>query len=144
VQYVLACALSEGLVSLDHFSDTAVQEPAIRQVMSRIQAVPDPDATMDTTEHFYARVRVTMSSGEQVECFVDRPLGRDRDHPLPAGTLQAKFRDCVTQVLTDEAAGTLADLLLRLDKVGPIAGVSEVIAKGLRPPTEAHPAARAS
>jgi 2-methylcitrate dehydratase PrpD len=133
VQYVLACALAEGIVSLDHFSDDAVFDPAIRELLGRIKAAPDPQATMDTTDHFYARVRITLRSGEQVEAFVDRPVGRDRAHPLPAGTLEAKFRDCAGQVLTDGAAGHLLERLLALDTVGPIALLSNIIAEGMKP-----------
>jgi 2-methylcitrate dehydratase PrpD len=133
VQYVLARALAEGIVSLDHFSDHAVFEPAIRELMGRIRAAPDPHATMDTTDHFYARVRITLRSGEQVEAFVDRPVGRDPAHPLPAGTLEAKFRDCAGQVLSDVAAAHLLDRLLTLDTAGPIALLSSIIAQGMKP-----------
>lgn len=131
VQYVLARALAQGLVSLDHFSDEAVRDPAVRALMSRVRAAPDPDARMDTSEHFYARVRVTLGSGEQVEAFVDRPLGRDRHHPLPPGTLEAKFRDCATQVLTEAAAAELLDALLGLESCASISEVSGLIAAGL-------------
>jgi 2-methylcitrate dehydratase PrpD len=133
VQYVLARALAEGIVSLDHFSDQAVFEAPIRELMGRIRAAPDPQATMETTDHFYARVRVTLQSGEQVETYVDRPLGRDRDHPLPAGTLEAKFRDCAGQALTAVAAENLLERLLALEAAGPIALLSRIIAEGLKP-----------
>src|SRR6266850_3318997 len=85
IQYVLARALMHGIVSLDHFGDEAVRDPASRALMAKVHAAADPDAKAGTDDHFYARVRVTASSGEAFEHFVDRPLGRDRDHPLPAG-----------------------------------------------------------
>ena len=112
---------------------TAVCDPAIRELLGRVRAAPDPKATMETTDHFYARVRITLRSGEQVETFVDRPVGRDRAHPLPAGTLEAKFRDCAGQVLTDVAAALLLERLLTLDTAGPIALISNIIADGMKP-----------
>jgi 2-methylcitrate dehydratase PrpD len=132
VQYVLARALAEGIVSLDHFSDEAVFDPAVRELMGRIKASPDPQATMDTTDHFYARLRITLPSGEQVETFVDRPVGRDRAHPLPPGTLEAKFRDCVGQALGNVAADRLLERLLALEAAGPIALLSNIIAEGMK------------
>ncbi len=45
-------------------------------------AARDLSASMATTEHFYARLRVTRMDGSTVETYVDRPLGRDRDHAL--------------------------------------------------------------
>ena len=64
---------------------------------------------------------------------MDRPVGRDRAHPLPAGTLEAKFRDCAGQVLTDVAAALLLERLLTLDTAGPIALLSNIIADGMQP-----------
>jgi hypothetical protein len=64
---------------------------------------------------------------------VDRPVGRDPAHPLPAGTLEAKFRDCAGQVLSDVAAAHLLDRLLTLDTAGPIALLSSIIAQGMKP-----------
>jgi 2-methylcitrate dehydratase PrpD len=133
VQYVLARALAEGIVSLDHFSDDAVFDPGTRELMSRIKAAPDPQASMETTDHFYARLRITLRSGEQVETFVDRPVGRDREHPLPSGTLEAKFRDCARQVLTDVAADRLLEGLLALEIAGSITQLSNIIAEGMKP-----------
>jgi hypothetical protein len=83
-----------------------------------------------------------LRSGEQVEAFVDRPVGRDRAHPLPAGTLEAKFRDCARQVLTDVAAGRLLERLLALDTVGPIALLSNIIAEGVKPSLSQERASR--
>lgn len=144
VQYVLARALAEGLVSLDHFSDAAILDPATRAVMRKVRAAPDPGATMDTTEHFYARLRVTLASGETVEAFVDRPVGRDRAHPLPPRTLETKFRDCAGQVLTGEATDRLFALLSAIEAAGPVAAISDVIAGGLKPTVEPVPLRRAA
>ncbi|WP_210496646.1 MmgE/PrpD family protein [Microvirga antarctica] len=130
VQYVLARALSEGISRLDHFSDQAVNEPAIRAIMSRVRAAPDPDATMDTAEHFYARVRVTLHSGEKHEMFVDRPVGRDRDHPMPPGALEAKFRDCVAPTMTEEASVQLLRMLMQIENVAAMSAVTDVILTG--------------
>jgi 2-methylcitrate dehydratase PrpD len=103
VQYVLARALMHGIVSLEHFSDAAVRDDAARALMAKVNAQPDDSLGRSAEDHFYARLRVTTTAGETHEHFVDRPLGRDRDHPLPQGTLEAKFRDCARRAL-DEAS----------------------------------------
>ena len=130
IQYVLARALMHGIVSLDHFGDQAVRDPASRALMAKVHAAADPDAKAETDDHFYARVRVTASSGEAFEHFVDRPLGRDRDHPLPAGTLEAKFRDCASLVLDAESVDTLLRLCGGLESVVDVANLLDVIAAG--------------
>ena len=99
IQYVLARALAHGIVSMEHFSDEAVRDPATRALMTRVHAAPDPAAKRETNDHFYCRLKITTTAGETFEHFVDRPVGRDRDHPLPPGALEAKFRDCAKTVL---------------------------------------------
>ncbi|MGQ7792494.1 MmgE/PrpD family protein [Faunimonas sp. B44] len=128
VQYVLARALAQGQVCLGDFTDEAVQAPEIREIMSRVTAEPHPEARMDTTEHFFAEVTVTLADGHTVTASVDRPLGRDRDHPLPEGALEAKFLDCACQVLSRRAAEELADALLRLDEQRDVSALHHLVA----------------
>ena len=132
IQYVLARALMHGLLRLEDFSDAAVRDGAARVLMAKVHAAPDPDASAETDDHFYARVRVTTVTGTAFEHFVDRPLGRDRDHPLPAGTLVAKFRDCASTVLDADSAEALARLIADLDNVADVADVLQVLAAGVR------------
>jgi len=115
VQYVIARALMHGIVSLDHFTDVAVQDLAVRELMDRIEAEPHPKSVWESSEHFFAEVTVTTRSGEILKAYIDRPLGRDRKHPLPEGTLENKFKDCASQVITIGSADLLADRLLQLE-----------------------------
>ena len=132
VQYVLARAALEGSVRLDHFSDAAVRDPVVRSFMARIEAAPHPDAVMDTDEHFFAELRVTTTDGRAFEASVDRPLGRDRDHPLPPGAIEAKFRDCAGLVLGEDAVEALGRTVLGLEEVGDIRAVGDAMRAGLR------------
>lgn len=112
VQYVLARAALDGVISLDHFADSAIRDAKARQLMACITAEPHPDAVMDTTEHFFADVTVTMRDGRTFNAVVDRPLGRDRDHPLPPGALEAKFQDCAARHLHDAQVAKLQAAIL--------------------------------
>jgi len=130
IQYVLARALMHGIVSLEHFGDEAIRDPAVRALMARIHSAPDPEATADTDEHFYARVRATTDAGATFEHFVDRPLGRDRNHPLPTGTLEAKFRDCAGRVLLPDSVDDLLRRCGALQAVDDMTNVIDDIAAG--------------
>ena len=136
IQYVLARALMHGIVSLEHFTDDAIHDPAARALMAKVHAAPDPDASMATAEHFYARVRVTTDAGEAVEHSVEAPLGRDHKHPLPPGTLEAKFRDCAQTVLDADSIESLLRLCAGLDRVTDLGDVLKVLAAGARPSAE--------
>jgi 2-methylcitrate dehydratase PrpD len=130
IQYVLARALMHGIVSLDHFTDAAVRDGAARALTARVQSKPDPKASMTTDEHFYARLRVTMTSGETFEHFVDAPHGRDRDHPLPPGTIEAKFRDCARLAIDDASADALVRLCGELETIADAGDIVQHIAAG--------------
>ena len=83
--------------------------------MVKVNAQPDDSLGRSADDHFYARLRVTTASGETHEHFVDRPLGRDRDHPLPQGTLEAKFRDCARRALDSLVEKDRQALLLKAE-----------------------------
>lgn len=131
IQYVLARALMHGVVSLAHFTDEAVRDPSARALMARVHAMPDPGASMQSTDHFHARLRVTTTSAATFEHFVDRPIGRDRDHPLPPGALEAKFRDCARTALDAESTETLVRLCGGLERLADVAEVLQVMAAGV-------------
>ena len=113
-----------GIVSLEHFSDAAVRNDAARALTAKVNAQPDHSLGRSAEDHFYARVRVTTASGEAHEHFVERALGRDRDHPLPAGTLEAKFRDCARRALDEASTEEVLRLCGTLDE---LADASDVL-----------------
>jgi 2-methylcitrate dehydratase PrpD len=143
IQYVLARALMHGLLRLQDFSDEAVRDVGARALMAKIHAASDPQASAGTDEHFYARVRVTTVSGTVFEHFVDRPLGRDRAHPLPPGTLVAKFRDCARIVLDDRATDALVRLCGDLENLADVGEVLRVLSSGVAVPAAQVQARRA-
>src|SRR5262249_1827273 len=120
VQYVLARALMHGIVSLEHFSDAAVRDDAARSLMAKVNVQPDDSLGRSAEDHFYARVRVTTASGDTHEHFAERALGRDRDHPLPEGTLEAKFRDCAQRALDEASTEQVLRLISTLDELGDV------------------------
>jgi 2-methylcitrate dehydratase PrpD len=132
IQYVLARALMHGLLRLEDFADEAVHDPAARAVMAKVNATADPNAESETDDHFFARVRVTANSGKTFEHYVDRPLGRDREHPMPSGTLVAKFRDCASTALDADSADALVRLVADFDNIAEVAEVLQVLAAGVR------------
>jgi 2-methylcitrate dehydratase PrpD len=108
-----------------------VKASDVRSVMTKVVAAPDPDARMDNTDHFYARVIVTTRSGQVHQTFVDRPIGRDRDHPLPPGALVEKFRDCARRTQDEQSIERLLESILALEKMTNVANLGEFLAEGV-------------
>lgn len=131
VQYVLARALLNGMVSLEHFSDAAVQSTEIREILQRITAEPHPEANWASTDHFYADVTVVTRDGQEYHHYVDRPVGRDRDHPMPEGALELKFEDCAARLLPRGLAKELTEQLLGMTADDTIREISAKIQSGM-------------
>jgi 2-methylcitrate dehydratase PrpD len=119
-----------GIVSLEHFTDAAVHEGAALALTAKVDAKPDANLGRAADDHFYARVRVMTTAGEAFEHFVDRPFGRDRDHPLPDGTLEAKFRDCARRALDPATTETLLRLCGTLEELADAGAVLDALAAG--------------
>ena len=128
VQYVLARALEKGRLELGDFTDARVAEPKVRERMARVAAEPHPEADIASTEHFFAEVTVCLRDGSTISQRVERPLGRDRDHPLPEGALERKFLDCARLALSETAALALRDALLSLERVSDLRDLSALLA----------------
>jgi 2-methylcitrate dehydratase PrpD len=142
IQYVLARALMHGIVSVEHFSDAAARDATARAVTARVSAAGDPDASLVTTDHFYARVHLTTAGGETYRHFVDLPLGRDQNHPLPSGTIEGKFRDCAGMVLDTDSSEALLCRCRELENVTNLAEVLNLIEAGAASrPAASRPAA---
>jgi 2-methylcitrate dehydratase PrpD len=131
IQYVIARALMHGFLGLEHFSDSAVREPEVNNLIGRITAKADPDAIIATNEHYYAKLSLRLNSGEWLEAFVDRAVGRDNAHPIPEDTLRTKFLDCAGQVLNRRSTKSVMDLLLQLENIQRIETISHTIANGM-------------
>ena len=99
VQYVVARALLDGFVSLEHFEGLAFEEARVASLLPRIHAQAYSEDQFDPANHFGGEVRVTFKSGQTLSANVQQPLGRTSANPLPAERLRAKFELCAVRVL---------------------------------------------
>jgi 2-methylcitrate dehydratase PrpD len=127
VQYCLARALTHGRVALEHFAGDAYLDPAIRTLLQRIHAAPHPEMTMDSSEHFGAEVRVTLTDGSVLAQKVRQAVGRGSADPLPVALLEAKFLDCASRVLPAGSARGLLTMLRGLEGVANLGSVTQAM-----------------
>jgi hypothetical protein len=83
---------------------------------------------VDTTEHFGAEVRVTLTDGRVLTQTVKRPLGRGPEVPLPATLLEAKFLNCAGRSLPPDRAQALLALLRRFETMSDLRHLTDVLA----------------
>jgi 2-methylcitrate dehydratase PrpD len=130
VQYCLARALIDRRVVLSQFEGDAHEDPDVRTLMTRIQAMPQPDRIPDDGEHFGADVEVFTKDGNHFVHSVKRPLGRTSANPLPQARLEAKFLDCAQRSVTRDAAEHALELLHRIDHAPRAAELTDILAAG--------------
>ena len=115
VQYCVARALLDGRVSLKHFDESALREPALQTVLARVHAAPHRDGQFEPGPGFAAEVKVTLKDGRAMSSRVIRPLGRTSANPIPPEQLKAKFEDCAAGVLPVAQVSAVADALDRFE-----------------------------
>ena len=95
IQYVVARALADRAVRLDHFEGEAQFDPTIRALMARTTARPHPDMPDDSPLQWGAEVVVTTRDGERFASRLDDFERRGPGgQPMTDEELWEKFEDC--------------------------------------------------
>jgi len=122
--YAVARGLVNGAVQLEHFEESALHDPEVTRVMDLIRM----EETDPEFSDYGAEVQVRLKNGGTVRAFVDVPLGRGPESPLPQEMLEAKFRDCASRSLSDAGTAEVFDMLMRLDSLPDVAQLTTTIA----------------
>ncbi len=115
LEFFAGAALSRGWVGLSELSASALRDPAIRTVMSKVKRVISND--LDPTADGYAvfdRATVALRDGT---VFESRPVFRAKGHaddPLSPQDARKKFEDCLQSVGRGEVAGSLFEAIAGL------------------------------
>ncbi len=137
LHYVLARALVDGHVGLDHFDDAAVAEPDLRPIMGRITAGAHPEMGPESDNQFGAEVTVTMTDGSRHTARIDNRVCRGPADPMSDAELWTKFTDCVGRVLPTDRHRPLYDALMDLENAPDLSALDSL----LTPPATASAAA---
>lgn len=95
MQYCLSAAATFGVVGIREFELTAVNDPNVRDVMERVEVVPDPTIPKGLSGASNAsHVQVALKSGSVFDRYQEFVPGSLRQ-PLSDEDLRAKFVECV-------------------------------------------------
>jgi len=124
MHYVVARALMDGRVGLDHFEGDAYDDAAARKLMALVRVGPHADMPAESDNQFGAEVIVTTTSGEKLAVRRDHELGRGIDNPMSRDELWAKFNDCAGRALPSAMILPLFEMLENLDGLASIADLA--------------------
>lgn len=118
IPYTFSTAFTTGNVTLEDFTDEALQEPRRLELASKVLVEVDPEIEEKWGRGVSpARATIQLVDGRQIEKFVEVPLG-ELSRPMDKHALRTKFRTCtdyagMNPALSDEIA------ILILEGTGP-------------------------
>ncbi|WP_118183704.1 MmgE/PrpD family protein [Paraburkholderia phosphatilytica] len=127
VQYCVARALAQGRVVLSDFEGDAWADAAIRALMERVSAEPDPLADQQP-DHFGAEIVVETTDGRRLSKRVASAAGRTSANPLPMSRIEAKFLDCAAHALPADACRAALDMLWQIETLDDVAALTAQLA----------------
>lgn len=114
IPFVVSTALLHGRVRLSAFQPERLQDPAIRQMMSRISLTVDAALDRGFPGQRAARITLTTLDGERFQYLQPTRKG-DPEQPLGDGELSDKFMELVAPVLGQDGASALLGRLWQLE-----------------------------
>ena len=135
LEYALAAGTLDGGYALGTFTDEAVQRPAIKKLLGRVEATEDPRCRGDDPDferrspgsRGFVEVEVTLRNGVRDTVRIDRPPG----HPsreLSWTEIEAKFNDCAAYArLPRNQAHQAFQLLGNLDGLDDVKPLLELL-----------------
>ena len=128
VQYVLARALTDGKLVIEHFEGDAFRDPGVRELMGRVRVAPYTTEHFPEDNHFGAQVTVRTTDGHTLVGRVDQPHGRTSANPLAAEALKIKFENCARRVLPEANVSRLYAAIQEIEKLKDVRAVTAIIA----------------
>ena len=105
MEFAVAASLVRGKVGLNELSDAFVQEPAVKEAMSKVKiSTVDTQCTIEPVFAMHDRVQIHLHSGAVLDSGDIRFARGNAMLPLQGLDLQTKFLDCVQSAPLDGSA----------------------------------------
>ena len=114
--YVVAHALVYGPVRLDAYGPERLANPAVRELMKKIELAADPELSRAFPRQRAAKVEIELADGRRIAHFQETRKG-DPEMPLSDEDLNDKFIELAAPVVGDPAARALLAALWQTDRL---------------------------
>ena len=115
IPFVVACALRFGTVEPAHFEDDVLRDPALLDLMQRIEVVQDPECDAAWPEAILNILTVQTSDGRQHTASVPYYTGHFKK-PMTDTDIEDKFRRLTTGLLDESRQQAALDRLWHLEE----------------------------
>ena len=124
--YLIARALTDGNIMLETFTDEAVRNPQVLQLLEKIEMKVDPNLQSGSDGSRPAAVTIKLKNGQTHTLLQKFPKGSP-EVPMSREELQAKFRACAHGVLTETTTERTLSYLDRLETMTSIRPLTELL-----------------
>lgn len=119
IQYCVARALLDGEVGMKHFSDEAVRQSEIQELMKKVKFGPP-------TQTFASEVVIELQDGKKYTQQVNRPKGTS-ENPMTWEEMSYKYKDCASFILPVEAVQKSQELITSLESLEDISTLMDIV-----------------
>lgn len=119
MQYCMAAGIVYRKAGLQQFTDEAVNDPRIQEMLPRMIVQVDPELERMGYQHVRTRVKVTTRDGQEFSGEAEWAKGYPQK-PLPPAELEAKFLECAQTVLSQGQAEEALDAIKSLDSMSSV------------------------
>jgi 2-methylcitrate dehydratase len=120
--YMLACALSDGAVSVAMFEDARIGDPGLRPLMNRIKVSENPAFTRAFPRAMMNRIEIVTRNGERHAAEGQYPKGH-LENPMTDVEVEQKYHALCREALGRSRSDALLDALWTLERapeIGPV------------------------
>jgi 2-methylcitrate dehydratase len=116
IPWLVASALLDGPVTPDSFAKERIASAAIRDIMSRMTLLEEPDFTARYPGEYNSRITVADSGGSIHTAHTSWPRGHRRN-PMDDSEVESKFRNFAGAALTSEQCDRALEAIRSLDRL---------------------------
>ncbi len=117
--YCVGVAWLDGTVTVQSFEPRRLSDPTLRALMRKVRVIAQDEFLGWYPQAMPTRVTVRTTSGNEYVKQVDHPVGHPRN-PLSDCDIEEKFRGLTAKMFDRARAGTIIDLVWRLDRLADI------------------------
>lgn len=126
--YVVAVALLDGEVVPRSFAADRLTDPSVVKLMNKVKVVESPELTARFPESWSTRLRIRLSSGDEIATEVRYPKGHIKD-PLSDAELENKFRGMFREYGNESQCQAALDGLWKFDRAKNVGDVLKLFIK---------------
>ncbi len=115
IPYLVAVALKDGGVTPTSFDPQRIQDPEIHSLISRMDAVEDPEYSHLYPGQTNCRIEITTAEGKVLTAHSSYPKGHPRN-PMSDDEINAKFRSLATELITPQQCELALNLLWTMEE----------------------------